>query len=1305
MNDKNLDVVFAVKNAEGDLQPSEILYRGQDLSKYAATDKVAIQNFPKKLRYSEAQVSLFKQIWEVTENAPNRIPAMQRATAPQVTPVLGEKKVLCILANFSDKTFVKSSAEFTNLMNQVGYTTGGNAGSVKDFYRANSYGKMDITVTVVGPVTLTGQMAYYANENGVGQYRFAREVAQLADATVDFSQFAVNGRVPSFHIIFAGYGAEATGQKGQQIWSHAYAFINDNGNAYQFLQLDGVTVGDRYSCSPELAGRNGSTLTKIGVICHELCHVFGAPDYYDVDYEGSGGEYPGTGDWDLMAGGSWNNSGATPAQINMLQKILFGWVNPIELNSPITITNMPNSVDSAMAYFVKANNSTGEMYVLENRQQKGFDASVPGYGLLVYHVHQNALSGNADNARHPQQMYVVAANRNTAVPTSLEDSYGNVDNGTATFGGSKTSFTSTSIPQMFYWTGSGSNISGTAVADKPITGISRNTTLKTVSFDFMGGGSPTIPDAALTEFVGLSSTQPLANASSVSVKVNLKSYGAAFTAATIAWSVNGVAQTPFSWSGSLATDASTVVTLGTVSLSAQSTNTISATVTTADDGNSTNNTVTKAVKFVNSFFFEDFEGSTTAWTLANGSQTNKWYIGTAAYNGGAKSAYVSNNSNANQYTLNQASKVYLYRDIDFPATPDSFDLYFDVKGLGEVSVSTPYDYLEVRIAETSNTPTAGQDFTAGTQIGRYYNINTWQNVSKKLSPLYGGTTKRLVLSWINNNNNSGNQPPAAVDNIVIVSPPPTIDAALKFSDLPTVVAQQAGTNSVSVKVSLNNSGNVAFTSATIAWSVNGVTQATPYSWSGNLAKNASAVITLGTADLAAGANTISATVTVADDVNSANNTITQSVRVVNAFFFENWEGSTTAWTLANGSQTNKWYIGTATHNGGAKSAYISNNSSANQYTNSVLSRVHLYHDITFPVSTDSFEFSFDVKCMGESAGVDTLYDYLRVQLAETTNTPMAAANFTQGTQIGRYNLTNGWQTIVVKLPPSYGGTTKRLVFSWYNDSSDGAQPPAAVDNIVFATQPVLPSGNNNLASLSVSNGGTLSPIFDAATTVYTCTVPNSVSSLTITAVAAEDNATVAGAGVKALNVGNNSFQVVVTAHNGNTKTYALTVRRLSVGDVTYTVTFNSQGGSEVASQTIERNEKAVQPENPTRANHAFVGWYADTSNSWSNPAWDFATNVVTSNITLYAKWTVALTAVTAEAQTAVKLYPNPTNGQLTIDNEQWKEGEAIEIYSMSGALVATYKAAGEKTSVNISHLPNGAYLLRVGRYTAKFVKQ
>lgn len=68
------------------------------------------------------------------------------------------------------------------------------------------------------------------------------------------------------------------------------------------------------------------------------------------------------------------------------------------------------------------------------------------------------------------------------------------------------------------------------------------------------------------------------------------------------------------------------------------------------------------------------------------------------------------------------------------------------------------------------------------------------------------------------------------------------------------------------------------------------------------------------------------------------------------------------------------------------------------------------------------------------------------------------------------------------------------------------------------------------------------------------------------------------------------------------------------------------------------------------------------------------------------------------------LYPNPvTNGQLVIDSEQWQDGESVEVYNLSGALVAKY--TGKQTSINISQLPAGTYVVKVGKYAAKMVKQ
>jgi len=76
---------------------------------------------------------------------------------------------------------------------------------------------------------------------------------------------------------------------------------------------------------------------------------------------------------------------------------------------------------------------------------------------------------------------------------------------------------------------------------------------------------------------------------------------------------------------------------------------------------------------------------------------------------------------------------------------------------------------------------------------------------------------------------------------------------------------------------------------------------------------------------------------------------------------------------------------------------------------------------------------------------------------------------------------------------------------------------------------------------------------------------------------------------------------------------------------TYTVTFNSQEGSTVASQTVEHGGLVTKPTDPTREGYAFGGWYKE---SGCENAWVFNTDTVTSDVTLYAKWTINTYTVT-----------------------------------------------------------------------------
>lgn len=67
---------------------------------------------------------------------------------------------------------------------------------------------------------------------------------------------------------------------------------------------------------------------------------------------------------------------------------------------------------------------------------------------------------------------------------------------------------------------------------------------------------------------------------------------------------------------------------------------------------------------------------------------------------------------------------------------------------------------------------------------------------------------------------------------------------------------------------------------------------------------------------------------------------------------------------------------------------------------------------------------------------------------------------------------------------------------------------------------------------------------------------------------------------------------------------------------TLTVSFDSQEGSEVPSQVVTQGEKATKPSNPSKEGLAFGGRYISTEYV---TAWNFETDVVTKNLTLYAK--------------------------------------------------------------------------------------
>ena len=455
---------YAKLDASGDMVPSGV--KARDIMERTPAELSLLTKTQKNLIYSPSQVSIMKQVWSNLKSG-----------GPELAfPTTGSRKLICILMGFTDKAFTKTKLEFQNLFNQVGYVVDGATGSVKDFFTEASYNQFNLTVDVAGPFTASKTHAYYGTNvggtEGNDEYpqQLVTEAVTLADPTVNFADYDNdgNGWVDGVYVIFAGYGEEAGGDP-NCIWSHAWGIPT--------VVLDGKSISS-YSCSPELRNASGSGLTRIGVICHEFGHVLGAPDFYDTNYT-TGGSYAGTGYWDLQASGSWNGSlgdGATPAQPNPYTKAyVYGWISVTTLTAQTTVT-LANAAQNSTSFYRINTATSGEYYLLENRQKVGFDSWIPGHGLLIYHVSKD-LTGM--NTTFPQKMYPVCATAGVE-PGSTPASYGAINGDGCPFPGTglKTAFTDATLPSQKSWAGE--------LTNKPVTSITENNTAKTITFCFRG---------------------------------------------------------------------------------------------------------------------------------------------------------------------------------------------------------------------------------------------------------------------------------------------------------------------------------------------------------------------------------------------------------------------------------------------------------------------------------------------------------------------------------------------------------------------------------------------------------------------------------------------------------------------------------------------------------------------------------------------------------------------------------------------------------------------------------------------------
>ncbi|MFE2266629.1 M6 family metalloprotease domain-containing protein [Streptomyces griseosporeus] len=400
-----------------------------------------------------------------------------RTAAAARAPLTGSVRVVVVLADFADRPMTADKEHFEKLFFSLGELP---HGSVRDYYRQVTHGLVDIVGEVVGPVRMPQKLSWYANDNfGIGRPTgqpraqfLARDAAVSADPLINYAPYDNdgNGFVDAFLVQHAGPGGEATGNP-RDLWSHKWVlptpYNADGGRIYGYLTI------------PEDA--------KIGVCAHELGHLlFGFPDLYDVD-----GSSEGVGNFCLMGAGSWGGGGDVPTHPSAWCKIQQGWARAVDVTRD-GMLSIPDVKQGFEAYRLRTDGMPeGEYFLLENRQQTGYDSSLPCPGLDVWHIDDNQPDNT--NEHHYMVGLVQADNRH-----DLEIAKNRGDAGDAYPGSTgNTAFSPSSHPGSQSYTGADTGVSVTDIsAPGP-------TMTAAVSVSAAGAQRPAVPSVTGRETDGV----------------------------------------------------------------------------------------------------------------------------------------------------------------------------------------------------------------------------------------------------------------------------------------------------------------------------------------------------------------------------------------------------------------------------------------------------------------------------------------------------------------------------------------------------------------------------------------------------------------------------------------------------------------------------------------------------------------------------------------------------------------------------------------------------------------------------------
>ena len=389
-----------------------------------------------------------------------------------------------VLVSFDDTDFTMSDPKsyYQRVFNEEGYNEGAGLGCMADYFREQSGGRLNMQFDIYGPF----KVSQSAGGHGTGYYGtdVIADAIQLLNATEtpDFSiyDWDGDGEINQVFFVAAGYGGN---QVAGYIWPNS-----------QFLSYQFPGNKAAYFCSIATELWEDGSLNGFGTIAHEICHGLGLPDIYPL---GTATSFSAVDEWDLLDGGNNTNRGWCPPNLMAMEKMYLGWDQPEELTQATSITDMKSVSAGGKSYLIRNSGQSNEFYLLENRQQEGWDYGCPGNGLIIVHVDFQQLSWgnnevNISDTHYRYDLfhadgkdYMVWDSQNDgkdpnkyAMPDCLRCKY--LSTSAYPFGENQ-SLTDTSFPAAVLFS---PNADGELLMSKAITNI-QVTSDGTVSFDFM----------------------------------------------------------------------------------------------------------------------------------------------------------------------------------------------------------------------------------------------------------------------------------------------------------------------------------------------------------------------------------------------------------------------------------------------------------------------------------------------------------------------------------------------------------------------------------------------------------------------------------------------------------------------------------------------------------------------------------------------------------------------------------------------------------------------------------------------------